>query len=192
MNFQELYKKIYELDNPVVEEPNEGNYFGQQVQLAKMRGDKKADLDGDGNLEPVKEMGCGMGPEPSTQQDNVSMNVNMSGSGSGGIRDLINILKNIDGEHGGSGDDLGDLIGKMDHPNDDEPGMDLDKKVVIGDDQPMDEYANEPTETMGELPMSGTDIHRPHGNYAAAQPGDNPMAVARIRETLEKLYQKYQ
>jgi hypothetical protein len=193
MNFEQLYKKIYELDNPVVEEPNEGNYFGQQVQLAKMRGDKKADLDGDGNLEPVKEMGCGVGPEPTGQQDNVSMNVNMSGSGSGGIRDLINILKNIEGEHGGGGDDLGDLIGKMDHPHDDEHGdTGGEKAVVIGDDQPVDEFANEPAPSNLPLPMAGDDLHKPHGNYPATQPGDNPMAVARIRETLENLYKKYQ
>lgn len=42
-------------EKDVAEEPNEGNYFGNQVKLAKMRGDKQADLDGDGDMEPVKE-----------------------------------------------------------------------------------------------------------------------------------------
>ena len=75
MNFNELYRKIAEID-------------------------KKT------NDDIVEE--CGMGPmtspmsSPMPQQDNVNMNVNMSGSGAGGIRDLMSILKNIEGhgEHG--------------------------------------------------------------------------------------------
>jgi len=191
MNFQELYKKIYELDRPMAEEPNEGNYFGNQVRLAKMRGDKEADLDGDGELEPVKEMGCGsVGPSPMEQQDNVSMNVTMNGSGKGGIRDLMNILRNIE-QGSDSEDELGTLIGKMKDPEHDrEPDLKFGKKLIVGDEEPVEEYANEPNETDLPLPMSGTDIHKPHGNYAATQPGDNPMAV--IRENLKNLYKKYQ
>jgi len=197
MNFQELYKKIYELDNPVVEEPNEGNAYGQAVQNTPPGEEIKINGKGTGDIKREETLSneCGpeMGPGPSTQQDNVSMNVNMSGSGSGGIRDLINILKNIEGEHGGGSDDLGDLIGKMDHPHDDEHGdMGAKKGVVIGDDQPVDEFANEPSEQNLPLPMAGNDLHKPHGNYPATQPGDNPMAVARIRENLENLYKKYQ
>lgn len=194
MNFQELLNRMKELDGPVLEEPNEGNAYGQAVQNTPPGEEIKINGKGTGDIkrEEMVSNECGPDMPSSGQQDNVSMNVNMSGSGSGGIRDLINILKNIEGEHGG-GDDLGDLIGKMDHPHDDDHGdMSREKAVVIGDNIPVDEYANEPDETTMPLPMAGNDLHKPHGNYPATQPGDNPMAVARIRETLEKLYQKYQ
>jgi len=195
MNFQELYNRMRELDKPVVEEPNEGNAYGQAVQNTPKGQEIKINGKGTGDIKREDSLANECGPDMASssspaQQDNVSMNVNMSGSGAGGIRDLIDILKNIEGEHGGE-DDLGKMIGNMDHTDHDheEPGMDMAKKtLVIGDDQPVDEYANEPQETNMPLPMAGDDLHRPHGAYPATQPGDNPMAVARIRETLEKLY----
>jgi hypothetical protein len=194
MNFQELLNRMKELDRPVLEEPNEGNAYGQAVQNTPPGKEIKINGKGTGDIkrEEMIANGCGSDMTSLGQQDSVSMNVNMSGSGSGGIRDLINILKNIEGEHGGGGN-LRDLIGKMDHPHDDEhDDMGMRKTVVIGDNVPVDEYANEPDETMMPLPMAGNDLHKPHGNYPATQLGDNPMAVARIRENLQKLYQKYQ
>lgn len=194
MNFQELLTRMKTLDTPLGEsdkgdmdhdgkdEKDSEEWKQNRDAAIKKSKDEKVDED------LVDECGPDIGSSSMGQQDNVSMNVNMSGSGSGGIRDLINILKNIEGEHGSN--DLGSMIDKMDHPHDDEPEMGGDKKVVIGGNEPMDEYANEPSETMGELPTAGTDIHRPHGNYAATQPGDNPMAVRAIKEHLDTLYSK--
>jgi len=197
MNFQELLNRMKQLDQPMIEEPNEGNAYGQAVQNTPPGEEIKINGKGTGDIKREaalsNECGPDMGPSPMKQQDNVSMNVSMNGSGAGGIRDLIDILKNIDAAHGGGNDDLGALIGKMDHPHDDEHGdMGAKKGVVIGDDQPVDEFANEPSEQNLPLPMAGDDLHKPHGNYPATQPGDNPMAVARIREGLQSLYQKYQ
>jgi hypothetical protein len=66
---------------------------------------------------------CGMGMMPMghmsapEQSDSVTMNVSMNGSGAGGIRDLLNVLKDIqDGsEHGAHDSDAGEydiLIGE--------------------------------------------------------------------------------
>lgn len=196
MNFQELLDRMKHLDQPMIEEPNEGNAYGQAVQNTPPGEEIKINGKGTGDIKREEAIvdGCGpdMGPSPMKQQDNVSMNVSMNGSGAGGIRDLIDILKNIDAAHGGGSDDLGALIGKMDHPGhgDEEPDMGIDKKVMVGDDVPVEEYANEPDETTMPMPMVGNDIHKPHGNYAATQPGDNPMAVQGIREHLNMLYEQ--
>lgn len=152
MNFQELMARMNELDQPVKEEKFEEK--------------------------PIDE--CGMGPmsSPSGQQDNVSMSINMNGSGSGGIRDILDILRNI--EHGGDAeagmpgaDELGALIGKMDHPMD---GGD-DKAVVLGA-EPIDEFANEPNEVYAPVDAAyptGDDLASHGGNEVEkAHGGGNP------------------
>ena len=65
MNFTELYKKINSLDK--------------------------------GIESPITECACEeMGPDESQkQQDNVNMNITINGQGAGGIRDLMDILRNI-------------------------------------------------------------------------------------------------
>jgi hypothetical protein len=45
---------------------------------------------------PVEECGMPMPMSSPGQQDSVTMSVNMNGNGSGGIKDLMNILKNIE------------------------------------------------------------------------------------------------
>ena len=66
MNFTELYKKISNLDK--------------------------------GTDTSINECSCDeMGPEPQPKQaDNVNMNISINGQGAGGIRDLMDILRNID------------------------------------------------------------------------------------------------
>lgn len=192
MNFQELLSRMRHLDQPMIEEPNEGNAYGQAVQNTPPGEEIKINGKGTGDIkrEEVVADECGMGPmgpSSSSQPDNVSMNVNMSGSGSGGIKDLLDILRNL--ESGGGEDDLGNMIGKMDHP---------DKEPLIGgDEMPVDEFANSPDGTAMADPMyadnsvtvaSGDDLHRRKGAYAATQLGDNPMAVESIRHRLDSLY----
>jgi len=170
MNFNELFQKMRELDAPVAEELKGGQ--------------KKLDVDKDGDIEAddladlrakkvdeelVDECGMDM---PSMgaprQQDNVSMNLSMNGSGAGGIRDLLDILKNIDGNDGGE-EQLGKLMGKM------------DKEPIIGDlDMPMDEYANSPDEaygTVGDVTPTGNDMHSKGAERPKVNGGGNPFGV---------------
>lgn len=182
MNFQELLSRIAELDNPLVGEELKG---GQ----TKLDVDKDGDIEGDdlADLRARKQAKedvldveeCGMGPmEPMKQQDNVSMNISMNGSGAGGIRDLLDILKDIDqGPDDMGGDpeagELGALIGKMG----DEPGG---KVAVIGDEIPVDEYANEPDEVYGGVDQvipTGNDIHSKGAEAEKVNGGGNPFNV---------------
>ena len=116
MNFNELFQKMRELDAPVAEELKGGQ--------------KKLDVDKDGDIEAddLKDLRdkkvdeevvdeCGMGPMSGMsqgQQDNVNMSINMNGAGPGGIRDLLDILRNIEqGSDDPDSGELGDLIGAM-------------------------------------------------------------------------------
>lgn len=120
---------------------------------------------------------CGMpmpgisvgGPRPE-QADSVTMNVSMNGSGAGGIKDLMNILKNI--EHGS--DDVG---GHHDsHRGDDEIviGGPLDAKMADLEDS----YNNEPNPvTTGSNMMTGDDLASKGGEAEKVNGGGNPMNV---------------
>ena len=175
MNFLELLSRMKQLDQPVVEEPNEGNAYGQAVQNTPPGEEIKINGKGTGDIkkeDQVGECGMDMGPSPMKQQDNVSMNVTIE-SGSDGM----------------DSDNLGDLIGKMDHPM----GHDHGKDMVVGDDIPVDEYANEPNEVTAPVDAvinTGTmDMHSPHKSYSdKPYRGDNPMAVESIKARLDALY----
>jgi hypothetical protein len=80
---------------------------------------------------------CGMPMQQPEQQDSVTMNVSMNGSGAGGIKDLMNILKNI--EDAGSPQDGDDVVidneGFEDattKPN--EVTLDIDSVIPTGND----------------------------------------------------------
>ena len=76
MNFNELYRKIAEIDKHPTSD------IAETCGMSPMSSPMSS---------------------PMPQQDNVNMNVSMNGSGAGGIRDLMSILKNIENnsEHGG-------------------------------------------------------------------------------------------
>jgi len=176
MNFQELLSKIASLDTPLGEELKGGQ--------------KKLDVDGDGDIESddladlrdkkvdeevVDE--CGMMPSSmgsQDQQDSVNMSINMSGSGSGGIRDLLDILRNIEGgSDSPEVDDLGDLLGKMDSEPD-------GKVAMIGTKMPVDEFANEPDEMYADVSAvipTGNDMHSKGREAEKVNGGGNPMGV---------------
>lgn len=203
MNFQELMQRMVELDQPMTEEPNEGNAFSGALDAAKDAG--QSDFEVDGNTYKVKEDDfgecgmpgmanmpggmMGMRNEPPKQSDSVSMNVSMNGSGAGGIRDLMGILRNID--------DAGDAempMGNMGHDHrDDNMEMPIIMKALGGDDKPdmggddqdepdleMDEFANEPDEmTSGIDAVTGTgnDIHSKGAEAPKVNGGGNPMKI---------------
>lgn len=122
----------------------------------------------------IKECGddLSMGmPTISKQDDQVSMTLNMSGSGSGGIKDILNILRNI--EDGGSTDGS---------------SRDIDTMLISTDDMG-EEYANSPDEQysmLKDIIKSGNDMHRSKDSYSdAPYRGDNPMA---LKAKMESLY----
>jgi hypothetical protein len=178
MNFNELFQKMRELDAPVAEELKGGQ--------------KKLDVDKDGDIEAddLKDLRdkkvdedlvdeCGMGSMPSMsqgQQDNVNMSINMNGAGPGGIRDLLDILRNIEqGSDDPDGGELGDLIGAMG----DEP---RGKVAVLGGDMemPVGEFANSPDEMyadVSDVTPTGNDLHSKGGEAEKVNGGGNPMGV---------------
>jgi hypothetical protein len=188
MNFQDLFRKIAELDQPVTEaekkadkdydgdgkvETGEEEYKGSKDKaIKKAMSDKKVDED------LVDECG-GMMPSSSLespkQQDSVTMSVSMNGSGAGGIADLLSVLRKIEDGGSSSGPDEMDVLIKK------EPGFDnfINKET----------FANEPDEVYKDIdavinpPSNG--INEPTKSYPATAGGDNPMNV---KTRLESLY----
>lgn len=161
MNFQELLQKISAIDTPVVE--------------ASLKEDDIAEC---GMMSPPM--------DPMKQQDNVSMNISMNGSGAGGIRDLLDILRNIeDGSDNPDMDSLNDIIGQMDvGPDHDDmhAGHDDGKVAVIDGEEEMeiDEFTNEPNEvygTVGDVIPTGNDMHSKGGEAEKVNGGGNPYGV---------------
>lgn len=157
MNFNDLYRKIASFDTPVSESVDA----------------------------PVEE--CGMMPTPpmpSTpkQSDSVTMNVSMNGSGAGGIKDLMNILKNLE--------EKDDVEVELEKEVD---GMEMPmiiKSHEAVDDLEQEALANSPQELYGstdEVLPSGDDLHKSKDAYPKAAGGDNPM---NLKARLESLYQE--
>lgn len=166
MNFQELIARLESLDKPTVETAGGTGAGAVAVSSAPVK-DEELDECGDGMMP----MGA---PQ---QQDNVSMNLSMNGSGAGGIRDLLDILRNLDdGEVDGDEAGLGDLIDKMDQ------GEPSHKDVIIGTD--VDEFANSPETTKNPDPQyapvsrmtaTGDDMHSKGAERLKVNGGGNPM-----------------
>jgi len=191
MNFNELFQKMRELDAPVSEELKGGQ--------------KELDTDKDGDIEAddLKDLRdkkvdeelvdeCGMGSMPGMsqgQQDNVNMSFNMNGSGAGGIRDLMNILRDLeDGSNDPDSGELGDLIGAMG----DEP---RGKVAVIDNDMemPVGEFANSPDEMyadVSDVTPTGNDLHSKGAEAEKVNGGGNPMGVD--EELMSRLTSMYE
>jgi hypothetical protein len=183
MNFNELFQKMRELDAPVAEELKGGQ--------------KKLDVDKDGDIEAddLKDLRdkkvdeeivdeCGMDmPMPmgaNKQQDTVSMNISMNGSGPGGIRDLMNILRDIeDGGGDPESGELGDLIDKMGGPDGgQEPLIGMDEADGAGFDQASTTPAPQTAQMSAAFP-TGDDISSHGGNERPkVNGGGNPYAMA--------------
>lgn len=195
MNFNELFQKMRELDAPVSEELK-----GKQKNLDV---DKDGDIEGDdlADLRAKKKVDeelvdeCGMSPMPGMsqgQQDNVNMSINMNGAGPGGIRDLLDILRNIeDGSDDPDGADLGDLIGGMGNM-DNEPAS---KIAVIDSEEemPVDEFANSPDEMyadVSDVTPTGNDLHSKGAEAEKVNGGGNPFGVD--EELMNRLTSMYE
>jgi hypothetical protein len=207
MDFKELMARMAELDQPVQEsdkaakdydgdgevESGKDEYMGSKDKAIKQAMGKKDESLDQLVDEVQQEMDeCGMSPmsmpSMNKQQDNVSMNISMNGSGSGGIRDLMDILRNLEkdgfddshNDHNDHDDGLDLKIGS--------PALMMKKEPVLGD-----EYANSPDVQMGQgnFPQdTGNDLHHPKGSYPAVAGGDNPMALENIVSRLDRLYKE--
>ncbi len=152
MNLEQLLTKLKALD--------EGAQMAPPSMPAAECGDMPAGdklLVGDAEMESC---GMDMMPPAPKQSDSVTMSVSMNGSGKGGIRDLMNILKNID--DAGGHDDAKDLmIGMVDGAD----MLDIDAA---------ESFANPvETDTWGM-----DDVINPPSNDLAANNGDH-----RLRQT---------
>jgi hypothetical protein len=143
-----------------------------------------------------------MHSEPPKQQDNVTMNVSMNGSGAGGIKDLMNILRNI--EHGGLSqqDDsdkdtmytephhLGTVDAIFGDADMDEGGQDV-VGAEVDDDKDQEEYANRPDRTtynIDRITPTGDDMHSKGDiKRLKVQGGENPIQEGLV-EKLANLY----
>ena len=173
MNFQDLLSKIKSLDEaaPMVPPNDDGGVENiADVDFAEC-GDMnpKAVLPGGDDDMLTSECGGMMSSMSAPKQsDSVTMNVSMNGSGAGGIKDLLDILRNIES----SGDqDSDDVI----------VGMEAEEDFSDATTRPNPQHI--------AVPDSGDDLHREKDSYRAVAGGDNPM---RVRESLvSKLASKY-
>lgn len=170
MNFQDLYKKIKQLDEqevPMTEPaPAATDAPPPEASAAPAPEAPTGDV-------PVEECGGDMMPHaPSMpkQSDSVTMNVSMNGSGKGGIRDLLNVLKDIEG--GVSADDDKALFGKA-------TSVDMNDEPIMGDNFANSVEGGSDTEVYGIDAVTGTgdDLHSKGGEAEKVNGGGNPFNV---------------
>ena len=201
MNFNELFQKMRELDQPVNEEPNEGNAFSGALDAAKDSGQDEFKVGGKTfqvKEDDVEECGMDM-PMPMSspkQQDNVTMNISMNGSGAGGIRDLMNLLRDLeDGpDDGGMDGEMGVIIDKMagDDGDSEMPLLGMDEAEAGGFDQ-ASTTPDPQTAPLGSAFPAGNDIHSHGGNERPkVNGGGNPYAMTAesLIPRLANLYQE--
>lgn len=177
MNFNDLFQKMRELDAPVAEELKGGQ--------------KELDVDKDGDIEAddLKDLRdkkvdeelvdeCGDMPMPGSmmsghkQEDSISANISMNASGPGGIRDLMDILKNIENASNDEG------------PEDLEPLIDVDEAELANSPDP--EYA-----PLGAAFPTGDDMHsKGEQEFPKANGGGNPMTMESLTNRLSSLYEE--
>ena len=124
---------------------------------------------------------CGDMPMPGgmaapKQQDNVTMNVSMNGSGAGGIRDLMDILRNLE-----------------DGPGQQEPE---EIELAFGETVPGSDATTEPAPEvfpMGASFPTGDDLASKGGEEPKVNGGGNPMQeslVSRLSEMYNEIKNK--
>lgn len=170
-NFSDLYKRINDIDKGVVAEC----------------GDMSPPLSGDSPL-----MGEIAGMGAPKQQDNVTINVSMNGSGAGGIRDLMNVLKDIQDGPDDGGSDTSDNVDKLFG----DEGEDVE--VAFGEEQVDDggfgSATTEPSEEvapMAAVTPTGDDMHSKGKEAEKVNGGGNPFNVDEgLLSQLANLYQE--
>jgi len=154
-------------------------------------------------------------PAPEDKGNPVTMNVSLNASGKEHVEDLINMMKNAgmnDAKEVGDMDmpqqlpmrmdmeRLRDLVDEPDHEHEEiemeeAPCEECGEAPCCCDDTDMEEWANSPEGSEDDVDyrdqdymtnMMGDDLHKKKKSYAAAQDGDNAMAVEAIKAQLMK------
>ena len=129
---------------------------------------KMKSIDEGQSVEECGSMPIGIGSPPE-QQDNVTMNVSMNGSGAGGIRDLMSILKNIEG--GGQEHDHTDIL--VGEPSEQEPIMGA-MVQAMGNEHGMGEEYENSVEGGSEPEVYGIDAVTQTGDDLASKGEEEP------------------
>ena len=150
MNFSELYKKIAHIEQGL---------------------DESTIID---------ECSCEEHPEQPKQQDSVNMNVTINGQGANGIRDLMDILRNIDDAE--SSDDM--IVG--------EPADSIEEPIIDDSYENSIEDGSDATVfDMDSVTFTGDDLHSKGAEAPKQAGGGNPWNVKESLITnLHKLYEE--
>ena len=167
MNFTDLYKKITNIEQGL-------------------------------NENELLECPCEEGPmAQAKQQDSVNMNVSINGQGANGIRDLMDILRNIEkvDDDGGTQDIL---VGEPEQGNQDSDEIEFDIEPSHHDEEPLmtDEYENSPIGAsdaavygISAVTAMGDDMFSKGKEAKKQAGGGNPWNVSEsLVNNLHKLY----
>lgn len=193
MNFKDLLEKMQELDQiqpqdqdhyPVTPDTEAEDVVGEAGQ-GVMAPPSEPELPECGDTPSVtgqetplmgeegKAEECGMMPPMGSmapkQPDNVTMNVSMNGSGSGGIKDLLDILRNIENE----------------------PSAKDADSILVG----MEEFANQPDEKVAGIDAvtpTGDDLFSKGAEAEKVNGGGNPMQPGVSESLIAQLNSLYQ
>jgi hypothetical protein len=186
MNLNDLISKLR-----TIEEGNE---------VAPVHTDSPADAEGieiiGGPMGSMGGMLGGMGhSEPPKQQDSVSMNVSLNGAGAEGVRDLMNILHNIDtGATHSDHDDhdhqepiMGDMVDAMAHEEQVGEEFDADDGETWANSSHGDNGHH--THGIDSVITTGNDMNSKGGERAKVNGGGNPMQESLVNR-LTSMYEE--
>jgi hypothetical protein len=162
MNFNDLYRKISAIDSAQV-----------------LKEDGHAQIEECGDMPGMMNMPHGMPGMPQPQQDSVSMNVSMNASGKGGIRDLMNVLRNLEDTVGQPSVDHAPL----DLPMDGEIEIDGPSHEIEIDADPFDE-PQEPEHDLAVIDSDEEGDIGPTADKPAISP-EKKMKAAVVASTLD-------
>jgi len=145
------------------------------------------ELDRQGYEESIDECGGDMPQDmpmmPGAQHDEVTMNISMNGAGSKGIKDLMDILRNIE-----SRDSMSSTSSDMVEPSRSRPPM--TRRPPADTFISSEEFGNTPRELYRDIDAvtgTGDDLHGKGGEAPKVNGGGNPLS---LKAKLESMYQK--
>jgi len=132
-----------------------------------------------------------------SQPDNVTVNVSMNGQGKGGIRDLMDILRNLDKEadHDHEEPIMGDIVAKMKAAHE---GPEMEMGEELGDDgetygNSMQGDAGSHVHGVDAVTASGDDLaSKGKASPLATAPGNNPLRGPIQEGLVDKLQSHYE
>lgn len=213
MNFTELYQRIRSIEEGTAPEPTAPggavktkNADGSVSYKPKVPGErlsatlsgnqsakttdtaKKQPTPANESIEECGDMPMGMMgmSSPHAQQDSLTMNISMNGSGAGGIRDLMSILRDIEGSDNADvhSHDVGKLFG-----GDDSVEVAFDEVMGDGGFGAATTQPDPATAGIDAVTATGNDIHSKGGEAPKVNGGGNPMQEA-LTSKLSQMYQE--